>query len=214
VDNTHKVNYPIAYLLPEIGAMDIGLEVAVALVSSLAGAAAQVPRIVELETERNKLKQDLTLAQTALSASEQQLVQKISQLEDSLFEMDREFEGQTAKMKKQYDNTLREELQTLAGRLKNEFELVKQKMDESYKADLGLQLEVQKNVLRQDFLKEKLDMITDSGEKTRETIAHVLAEQAKISNMNAELEKALERSKKEIETLVENKNKRNGWWPF
>ena len=202
------------FILPEIGAMDIGLELTIALVSSLAGAAAQAPRIAALEEEKKKLKQDLALVQSALSESEAQLVSRISQLEDSIFEMDREFEGQTAKMKKQYDSTLRGELQALAYRLKDEFEVVKRKMDDTYKADLGLQLEVQKNVLRQDFLKAKLDLMSDSGEKMRENLASVLVEQAKISHMNEELERALELSKKEIETLVQNRNKKSGWWPF
>lgn len=210
----HQSRVTPRFILPEIGAMDVGLELTIALVSSLAGAASQAPRIAELEAERSKLRQDLALAQSALSESEAQLVRRISQLEDSLFEMDREFEGQTARMKKQYDNTLREELQALAIRLKDEFEIVKQKMDESYKADLGLQLEVQKNVLRQDFLKEKLDLITDSGDATRRNLANVLAEQAKIASINQDLERALELSRKEIETLAQNKNKKGGWWPF
>jgi len=194
--------------------MDIGFDLTIAFVSSLAGAATQVTRITELESERNKLKRDLALAQSALSESEVQLVSRISQLEDSIFEMDREFEGQTARMKKQYDNTLREELQAMASRLKDGFDIVKVKLDETYKADLGLQLEVQKNIIRQDFLREKLDLITDSGERTRESLASVLAEQAKISIKNQELERALELSKKEIETLAQNKNKKGGWWPF
>jgi len=204
----------VRYIIPpELAILDLdAIDVTVAVVSSLAGAVSQAPRIAKLEADKNKLKQQLESAQAAFIESKTELGNKIKQLEDSMFEMDREFEGQSNKMKKQYDTTLRDELQALTVRLKSEYEMKKVQMENTFQQELATKMEVQKNILRQDFLKEKLNFITDSSDTTRRNIAHILEEQARMTQINQELETALELSRKEIETLAANKN--NGRWPF
>ena len=73
----------------------IATDVGIAVVSAAAGAATQLPRI-------NKLQHELELSREALTQSEQEMVSKISKLEDKLYEMDTEFEQQTTRFKKQY----------------------------------------------------------------------------------------------------------------
>ncbi len=115
-------------------------------------------------------------------------------------------------MKEEYDTTLRDELQALETCMKNEFHVVQMQMEVSFKNKLASQMEEQRNFLRQDLLKEKLNLITDTGETTRLSIATLLEEKVKMTKANQELERALERSKQEIERLARNKNK--AWWQF
>lgn len=89
----------------------IATDVGIAVVSAAAGAASQFPRI-------NQLQRELDIARTALTQSEQELVTKITQLEDRLYEMDAEFEAQTTKFKKQYDTKMREDLARMTEKMK------------------------------------------------------------------------------------------------
>jgi hypothetical protein len=66
--------------------MDMGI----AAVSAVAGAASQLPRIQELQRE-------LDISRAALTESENEMVSKIHDLEEKLFQMDREFEGRCMK---------------------------------------------------------------------------------------------------------------------
>lgn len=66
--------------------MDMGI----AAVSAAAGAASQLPRIQELQRE-------LEISRAALTESENEMVSKIHDLEEKLFQMDQEFEGRCMK---------------------------------------------------------------------------------------------------------------------
>ena len=138
---------------------------------------------------------------------------KISDLEDALFEMDREFEGQTARQQKKFDATLKNELEALMVKLKNEFETKTKEIEEQYEKDTALKLDVQRGKLQQTFLQEKVEYMRDNGEKKRNELAKILDDQAKISAANKELEDALMTSKQELQNLIGNKS--GPWfWPF
>lgn len=148
----------------------------------------------------------------AMTKSKQELASKISKMEDAIFEMDTEFEGQTTRMKKNYDNTLRVELETLTIDLKAKFQAQTETLMEKIDAETELKLSVQEGQLKQEFLKEKMQFLKDNGEKKRTDLAILMKSQAKISAANRELDEALIASKKEIEKLADSKKK--GWWPF
>jgi hypothetical protein len=75
----------------------VGVEtIGIAVVSAAAGAAAQLPRIQELEGE-------LVKARAALEKSKGEMVTKINELEDKLFQMDQAYEEQSAKFMKAYE---------------------------------------------------------------------------------------------------------------
>ena len=139
------------------------------------------------------------------------MVDKMSQLEDQIFEMDREFEGHTARQKRKYDTTLRNELQSLSERLKAEYLTMIQQLGEEYEQETESKLEIQEGRLTQKFLQEKFEYLKDNGEKKRVELAKVLEDQAKLSAANEELEEALMASKREIDHLV---GKKKGWLPF
>jgi len=123
-----------------------------------------------------------------------------------MFEMDREFEGQTARAKKKYDDTLRKELESLAVKLKTEFEIELNNSENVFEQEKQAELQIQEVQLRYKYLQE-------SGDKRRNELAKTLQSQARLSIVNRELEEALEAAKKEIKSLSEMQNSKL-WWPL
>jgi hypothetical protein len=87
-----------------------GPEIGAAVVGAAAGALSQMPKIQQLNEQVIALQLELDVSQTNLTA-------KIQLLEDKLFEMDREFEDQSARFKRQYDLTQRDRLQQIQEKL-------------------------------------------------------------------------------------------------
>jgi hypothetical protein len=132
------------------------------------------------------------------SQSEQQLVEKISQLEDQLFKMDQEFEVQSGKIKKQFDATLREEL-----------ERVRKKVKEEYQFTLDIKVQEE----RSKMLKEKLDFVGSvNGDKDIELV-NLRLKQSQVELANQKLEEALANSKAEMDR-IQGLTGQKTWWPF
>lgn len=124
------------------------------------------------------------------------MVAKITELEENLRDMDDEFEHQTAKIKKRYDATLR-----------NKIEDVTKKVKQDYQFSFDIKMKEE----RSNMLKEKLDFIDSfGGEKTK--LSSLRLQQEKMKGVNRDLEKALEDSEAELQKLKGLSKK--GWWPF
>ena len=131
--------------------------------------------------------------------SELELVTKITELEEKLYRMDQEFEAQTDKVKKRYDESMKLELKKVA-----------EKVMEDYRYTLDIRLAEQ----RQSLLSEKLTFVNNlNGDKELELV-NLRLRQGQINNANKKLEDALTQSKLEIEKLSELTRKKSGWWPF
>ena len=57
---------PPLHVLPELGALG-GVDATIAVVSAVAGAAAQMPRLMALEEEKKALQRELEIAKSSLS---------------------------------------------------------------------------------------------------------------------------------------------------
>ena len=113
--------------------------------------------------------------------------------------MDQEFEAQTDKVKKRYDESMKLELKKVA-----------EKVKEDYRYTLDIRLAEQ----RQSLLSEKLTFVNNlNGDKELELV-NLRLRQGQINNANKKLEDALTQSKLEIEKLSELTRKKSGWWPF
>lgn len=127
------------------------------------------------------------------------MVLKIKTLEDKLFAMDEEFEQQSAKVKKNFDLTLR-----------NEIEKVTTKLKQDYQFSLDIKLEEAKA----DMLAEKLDFVNNlTGDKQNE-LSILRLKQEKLKVDNRKLEEALEQSEKHFEQFKKEVSGSKGWWPF
>jgi len=142
------------------------------------------------------------------------LVERVTELENALFEIDREYEGQTARMKKKFDMQLKEELNELATRLKRQYTTNTERLKDAMQRDTELQKVELSGKLRQDFLQEKLNYINEMSGTKRDQLSSILQEQAQIKIANQELEAALAASRKELEDIQNMSKKPFGWWPF
>lgn len=142
------------------------------------------------------------------------MVERVTELENALFEIDREYEGQTARMKKKFDMQLKEELNELATRLKRQYTTNTERLKDAMQRDTELQKVELSGKLRQDFLQEKLNYINEMSGTKRDQLSSILQEQAQIKIANQELEAALAASRKELEDIQNMSKKPFGWWPF
>lgn len=112
--------------------------------------------------------------------------------------MDQEFEAQSGKIKKQFDATLREEL-----------ERVRKKVKEEYQFTLDIKIQEE----RSKMLKEKLDFVGSvNGDKDIELV-DLRLKQSQVELANQKLEEALANSKAEMDRIQSLKGQ-NSWWPF
>jgi hypothetical protein len=167
------------------------VDAGIAVVSAAAGAATQLPRIHQLERE-------VKAAKDSLVQSEQELVSKIASLEDKLFHMDQEYEQATARFKKQYDTSMKEELERIAEKMKVDFQ---------YK--LEIRLEEQKSKL----LGEQLSLVNGLTGGRQEELVDLRLRNSRVQKANEALEKALVASKLELERMQVGAQKKV-WWPF
>jgi alanyl-tRNA synthetase len=167
------------------------VDAGIAVVSAAAGAASQFPRIQQLERE-------LKSAKDSLTKSEEELVSKITELEDKLFHMDQEYEQATTRFKKQYDTKMKEDLERVADKMKVDFQ---------YK--LEIRLEEQKSKLLQD----QLGLVNGLTGGRQEELVNLRLRNSRVQKANQELEQALEMSKLELERIQAGAQKK-GWWPF
>ena len=114
-------------------------------------------------------------------------------LEDRLFDLDQEYEAQTARFKKQYDTKMQEQLESMKEKVKTEYE---------YKLDMKVEEE------RSKMLKEKYDFVNSMGDKQQELFG-LRIKQKSIAEANEQLEKALEDSEAELQRLRDEASKRS-----
>ena len=164
------------------------VNIGVAVASAAAGAASQLPRIQELETQLAASRAELNTTVIATNA-------KIEELEDKLFLFDQEFEEQTEKFKKKYDAKVQIDL-------KNKVEKIKQ----DYKFKLDIEVEKEKSKV----LSEQLDVVNTITGKRQEELATLRLKKQSMDLTNRELEKALEESEAELTRLREQASKRGG----
>jgi len=112
--------------------------------------------------------------------------------------MDQEFESQTSKIRKNFDNTLRDELQRVRNKVKEEYQFT-------------LDIKVQEE--RSKMLQEKLNFVGSfNGDKDVELV-NLRLQQSQVKQANKKLEDALLSAQSELERM-QNEVTSKGWWPF
>jgi hypothetical protein len=173
---------PLSIAANAIMDIDLSLELGVAVVSAAAGAISQLPRIQSLERE-------LQATKSALTLSEAELVEKITVLEDKLFAMDQEFEEQTARFKRQYDATLREQMEVTKEKLKREMQ---------FKVEIELAKERSKKLMNQA-------VVENSRTSKQEELSQLKLKQLHVQELNQKLEEALQSAEMELDNVRQAK---------
>lgn len=171
----------------------IGMEtIGIAVVSAAAGAAAQVPKIQQLEGELEK-------ARGLLEQSREEMAAKIVELEEKLFLMDKAYEDQSAKFMREYEMKKNEEVAKITDKMKTDFK---------YKLEIKIEKEKSK------LLTQKLSEVTLAGDQTTK-LAEMKIQMEQLENAKQNVEKALKKSDSELERLGESKNgKKGNFWFF
>ena len=166
--------------------------IGIAVISAAAGAATQQPKIQQLEGE-------LTKAKLSLEASKEKMVKKIEELENKLFEMDREYEGQTAKFQKEYDEKKKVEIERVTDKIKTD-----------YKFKLEVEVEKEKGRLLSQKLEEESERVEQLNK-----LAEMRMQKEELELVKSKLQLALSNSEDELERLQGSMAKKNvGFWPF
>lgn len=173
-------------LISGISSMEIVEMGIMAVASAAAGIISQQPRIQELEAE-------LLETQQILNVTKEQLELKVKEFEDKIFVMDREYEAQTARFKKRYDDNMKKEL-----------ERFKDKVVVDYKYKLEIELEQQKSKMLSSRLIQEGDR-TDREAK----LGQLRMEVQKMVDMNKKLEIALKDADEEMERMRDAAKKKS-----
>lgn len=158
----------------------------VAAASAVAGAFSQQPRIQELENA-------LLESQMALNETRLETERKMTQLEDKLFEMDKEFEAQTARFKKRYDTQMKDELE---------------KAKEKIRSDYNFSLAIQVDKLKSQKLMDELGVVSRTTEKEAQ-LSQIRIEKARLADINKKLEDTLAKTTQELEQMKQEANKKS-----
>jgi len=168
----------------------VGVEtIGIAVISAVAGAASQTPRIQELEAE-------LTEARAALEVSQLELVSRIAELEDKLFHMDKAYEDQSAKFMREYEQKKNSEVAKITEKMKQDFK---------YKLDIEVEKEKAK------LLMKKYTSVSESADQTIK-LAEMKLKMGQLEKNKAKLEKALAHSESELQLLNKSAGKKSPTW--
>jgi hypothetical protein len=160
--------------------------------SGALGVLTQLPRIQELERELRDTRQSLDMAELKVK-------NQLEELEEKLFVMDKEFESQTAKFKKQYDIKMKEQLEQMTQKIKEDFQF-----------KLSIQVEEEKSKL----LTNTLGAVNSLTGKKEQELLDLRTKQMTFSTINKKLEDALNRSEEELERIRKESSKKKlfGWF--
>lgn len=150
--------------------------------SGIVGIASQFPKIQQLERE-------LESVQESLTQSEQELVTKVTELEEKLFVMDAEFEETTSRFQKQYDQTQRVKMTAYRDKLQLE---------------MKFKLDIQMAQRQSDELLQKTLPATHNRIDKQSELMGLKVKQTRLSKLNVELEQALEESVEELKRFRES----------
>ena len=152
--------------------------IGIAVASAAAGAATQMPRIQALERELDSTK-------AALELSEKEMVEKITELEEKLFLMDEEFEQQTARFQRKYDQQKKIELE--------------QTMDK-FRTDMKYSMEIKLEKEKSKLLMDQAKSMASDGVKQGE-LSQLKLKQSQMTEANLKLEKALAEAHEEMKRM-------------
>lgn len=159
---------------------------------------------LELDLDAKKLqikelKKGLVESKSKSLVEREELINKVSDLEEELFQMDNEFESQTGEIKKQFEDTLQRKLDE-----------VKQKTTTDLKFSLDIQLMEERSLM----LQERFEFINNMEIGKAVELADLRMQQTELKEANKQLKLSLSRSTDDIVKLRAMLNEKGGLWPL
>jgi len=161
-------------------------DVGVVVASAAAGALAQFPRIANLQEELEKTKMELKL-------ESEKVGNKMEELESRMFQVDQEFEEQTARFKKKYDAQAKEQLDEKLQKIRMEYEENVQTRMKQYQLEKEIEMEQDKSL-------RLVEALTGNGDIQAE-VSDLRLQNAQIQELNEKLDATVARANEELERL-------------
>lgn len=149
--------------------------------------------IVDKESSMEELR--LKLNETRKSKDE--LSSKFTQYEEQMFELENEYEKETGKIKKNFQETLEEE---------------KDKMRAKVRKELQFSMDIKMNKERSEMLQEKLEFVKEVSYEKNLELSNLRFKNFEMEQKQKNIGARLQESENEVEKLRSLKN-RNGFWP-
>jgi len=127
-----------------------------------------------------------------------ELDEKIDGYDRALFEMDQEYEGQTAQIRTEYEAKLERTKGVFEENYKRRLDVAKRTM----RGEMELELIEQKGKSRQDFLQEKLELEDGFSEKSQQDVLRSLGVQSQLVSENRDLKDSLEKVTANLKELM------------
>uniref|UniRef100_A0A7S2U877 Uncharacterized protein n=1 Tax=Attheya septentrionalis TaxID=420275 RepID=A0A7S2U877_9STRA len=181
------------------GGISIGIAAAAGFLGSATGWLAREPEVQRLQKAKStvEMEMDFQVAQTEFD-------EKVEGYETAMFEMDKDFEGQTEQIKAEFEAKLKVKETALEEQYKSKIVVAKQKLE----SEVDLKLGEQGGRLRQDFLQEKMVYESDFNSNNQENVIRSLETQSKLVEENIQLKESLDQVKADLEDIMKMQKKR------
>ncbi len=184
--------------------MDPALIAAAAgLAGSAAGWASRSGEVAGLQRQKDETSAELENSYKELNTAKVEYEEKKEKYEKALYEMDTEFEGQTEKIKKDFQKKLESTKVALEKDYKTKLQRVKSKIEE----DANIKLVETEGKLKQEFLQQKLAYEAEFNAKSAEDIIKALDKQSGLVSENKDLKDSLDKVQSELKEILKMKNR-------
>ena len=170
---------------------------AAGLAGSAVGWSTRSAEVSTLQKENVKTTKALDETIKELDETKQEYDDKMEKYETTIFEMDKEFEGQTDKIRLEFEARL----DTAEKGYKKKYKTKLDKARRELENESELKLIKQGGKLRQEFLEERLAYENEFSNKSQKEVMQALGAQSKLVSENNELKDSLDQIKRDLEEI-------------
>jgi len=188
------------YVANNVAVVNGGIGVSSFLLGTAVSGKGNAEEIESLEksiADRESNMEELRLKLNETRKSKDELSSKLTQYEEQMFELENEYEKETGKIKKNFQETLEEE---------------KDKMRAKVRKELQFSMDIKMNKERSEMLQEKLEFVKEVSYEKNLELSNLRFEKFEMEQKQKNMVACLQESENEVEKLRSLKN-RKGFWP-
>ena len=176
---------------------------AAAAVGTATGWVSRSGEVTDLQQKNVEQSERLLSLKNALNSTKVDFELKKESYEGALYEMDTDFEGETAKIKAEFDK----KLEITKEELKQEYKEKLVRVKDTIEKESELKLVEQEGRLKQKFLQEKASYEAEFNARTASDLVQALETQSKLVKENRELKESLDQVQADLKEIMEAKNR-------
>lgn len=176
---------------------------AAAAVGTATGWVSRSGEVTDLQQKNVEQTERLLSLKNALNTTKVDFDLKKESYEGVLYEMDTDFEGETTKIKAEFDK----KLEITKEELKQEYKEKLVRVKDTIEKESELKLVEQEGRLKQKFLQEKASYEAEFNARTASDVVQALETQSKLVKENRELKESLDQVQADLKEIMEAKNR-------